>query len=195
MRRLLCCAVLGLAPLVILAGAAAGADPAKSAAAKGKDSSKGTKAADDAADDSKKAADDPFAALDKSEAVKPAAAKKSAVNPNKIDLVEDAFTLPKGMVLRGNALNSYNLLRKKYLKKIQDVVKRIEEPTSDDDKAKAARELRVLREQVRSELAPIIAMERRTDLDEARRLQQQQLQQQLQLQQQQRRYRTPLYGS
>jgi hypothetical protein len=53
----------------------------------------------------------------------------------------------------------------------------------------------VLREQVRSELAPIIAMERRTDLDEARRLQQQQLQQQLQLQQQQRRYRTPLYGS
>lgn len=194
MRRLLCFAILGVASLAMFSGAARAADPVK-----GKDASKGTKpaaaASADTADDAKKpAADDPFASLDKPAAAKATASKKSGVNPNRINLVEDAFALPKGLLLRGSPLNSYNLLRKKYEKRLQDVVKRIEEPTSDDDKAKAARELRLIREQIRSELTPIIALERKTDQLEASRLQQQQLQQQMQMQQQQRRMRTPLYS-
>jgi hypothetical protein len=201
MRRLLCCAILGLAAVAMLVGRASAADPAKTpAAAVGKNAAKGARptasSSEEAADDAKKpAADDPFASLDKPDVVKSAGPKKSSTNLNRIDLVEDAFALPKGILLRGNPLNSYNVLRKKYLTKVQDVVKRIEQPTSDDDKAKAARELRVLREQIRTELAPIIAMERKADQLEASRLQQQQMQQQLQLQQQMRRMRTPLYGN
>jgi hypothetical protein len=200
MRRLLCSVILGLAPLAMLAAAAGVADPAKNpAAAKGKDAAKGAKpgaaASDAAADDSKKpAADDPFASLDKSEPAKSAGTKKSSANANRIDLVEDAFALPKGLLLRDTQLSSYTTLRQKYLKRVQDVVKRIEQPTDEDDKTKAAREFRVLREQIRGELAPIIAKQRKADQIEAARLQQQQLQQQLQRQQQLRRMRAPLYG-
>jgi hypothetical protein len=197
MRRLLCCAILGLTPFAMLSGPASAADPAVAA---GKNAAKGAKATassseEPVADAKKPAADDPFASLDKADVVKSAGPKKSSTNLNRIDLVEDAFALPKGVLLRGNPLNSYNVLRKKYLTKVQDVVKRIEQPTSDDDKAKAARELRILREQIRTELTPIIAMERKSDQLEASRLQQQQMQQQMQLQQQMRRMRTPLYGN
>jgi hypothetical protein len=183
---------------VLLTGVPFAADPPKTPpVAKSKESTKGTKTADSQSDafagDSAKAAakaDDPFAGLDNADA-KSASPKKSNINPNKINLVEDCFALPKGVVLRASALTAYTQLRERRLPRVKDVVKRIEQPTSDEDKEKAARELRLLREQIRAEIAPIVAMENRTRQDDLRRLQQLELQRQQQLQRQ--RINIPLY--
>ncbi len=189
MPRLLCCAILGLVPGALLAGPSIAADPLKDPpAAKGKEVSKGAKTADSQSDasavDSAKAAakaDDPFASLENADA-KSASPKKS--NLNKINLVEDVFALPKGLVLRGTALNAYTKLRETWMPKVKDVVKRIEQPTSDQDKDKAAHELRLLREQIRVQIAPIVALENKTRHDDLMRLQQQQQQRQQQMQRQ-----------